>query len=588
MRYQAFRLVIDSEIALPGLPRANAEPDVHVTRGNLAWHSEPTRAWSRSSDGALMLRLPGIATYRVTRAGIQVDSVRDQPEAGALLVATVLPLLLLQRDFLVLHGSAVDSPQGAVAFIGRVAIGTSTLAAALVRRGYPLLSDGVVALNPENGVIPAYPQHQLWPNTLAVLGMSPCAPLRPGIRKRAVASRAWTGETRPLRAVFLTNVSDELIVRQVRPQTAYICDQILSYRRLVRESDCAHLAETVPHFQLGRPQDLSRLEAILDRVEHGLASAQAPTGKVAPTPAPPTQTYESPPGFVWLASYPKSGNTWVRAMLTAWDANRPLAEAAEGVSEGSGHPPDLGNLLGHSLLGERHYFDEQLGLDSDLLTLDELMTWRSHLYTREASQIVGWRIRKVHDVYDHRLFPREAAVGVIYVMRNPLDVAESYRHHYQLSIEEAVQQMNESLNYIHWPIGASRDLLPQRIGTWSEHVRSWVEESGHILLLLRYEDMLADPRATLRRLIEAMGDRWDEARAQSTLQATSFTSLQNEELRTGFSERPPRARSFFRQGRSGAWRESLPPELARQICLDHGEMMKRYGYGPEVEEVLGA
>jgi aryl sulfotransferase len=215
-----------------------------------------------------------------------------------------------------------------------------------------------------------------------------------------------------------------------------------------------------------------------------------------------------------------------------------------------------------------------------------------------AESLPGSSPTKVHDrcvrsAADDLLYPPEATAGVIYVVRNPLDVAVSLAHHLHRPLPYAVKVMNSPDNYFCTDL-AERDgnaiapLFSQHVSSWSDHVLSWLNEPRHRRLLVRYEDLLADPKAEMKRIMELLDVPWNAEKAQAVVGFCTFSKLQSEEEKSGFWEKPPNAPNFFRKGSSGDWRSSLPPELAVRICLDHGEVMKRVGHGAEVEEVLSS
>ena len=109
---------------------------------------------------------------------------------------------------------------------------------------------------------------------------------------------------------------------------------------------------------------------------------------------------------------------------------------------------------------------------------------------------------------------------------------------------------------------------------------SWTRRPHPAIRVMRYEDMLADSLASFAALARHL--RLDATSAQIALAVdrSSFDSLQDEEERVGFKERPQQAERFFREGRIGQWREVLTPQQIDRIVADHREQMARFGYWP--------
>jgi aryl sulfotransferase len=124
--------------------------------------------------------------------------------------------------------------------------------------------------------------------------------------------------------------------------------------------------------------------------------------------------------------------------------------------------------------------------------------------------------------------------------------------------------------------GGLRSQFQQPLGTWSQHVTSWLDEAGLPLCLLRYEDMLAAPVDHLTRVARFLGMPTENAAA--AIKAVQFGRLQELEKLHGFRERPNTAPRFFVRGRAGAWKDILSGEQQRRLEHDHGHIMSRLGY----------
>jgi aryl sulfotransferase len=267
----------------------------------------------------------------------------------------------------------------------------------------------------------------------------------------------------------------------------------------------------------------------------------------------------------WLASYPRSGNTWLRAVYTAAT---------------TGADVDINRLPAGGVPASRELLDTALGLATADLTEAELETLRPR-----ADELLAAAnpVRKVHDAFlvgpaGEPVVSVAASRAAVYVLRDPRDVAVSLATHAGRSLAEAVAQLADP-SAAH---GVVRDgiglVARQRLGTWSEHVRSWLDQTRIPVHLLRYEDAVADPVGAFGPALRFLGCDLTGARLATAVDRASFRTLAAQEATAGFAERPLPNGRFFRRGRPGSWLTELPAELADAVVRDHGEVMRRYGY----------
>ncbi len=272
----------------------------------------------------------------------------------------------------------------------------------------------------------------------------------------------------------------------------------------------------------------------------------------------------------WLASYPKSGNTWFRVFL-------------QNLLEDSDKPLDINELTTGFIASDRGWLDNVLGFDSADLDADELERLRPEVY-RWSSLNGETTYNKIHDAYTYTadgepLVSREATRGALYILRNPLDVAPSYANHNCLSLDKAIASMGN--HRLVLGESCNKQLLYQvrnKLLSWSEHVLSWVDAPALNCHVLRYEDMQADPVAAFSGAARFLGLPDDPVRIEKAIRFSDFQELAGQETEKGFCEQSPRAERFFRDGKSGNWRNRLSPEQIARIVADHGEVMRRFGY----------
>lgn len=297
------------------------------------------------------------------------------------------------------------------------------------------------------------------------------------------------------------------------------------------------------------------------------------------TPAADVSVSDSPPsgrGIYWLASYPKSGNTWVRVILTNYLRD---AEAPASINELDGGPIASG----------RAAFDENVGISASDLTPDEIDRYRPRVYEEMVRRVDAPLYLKVHDANTYNrqgnpLFPAVATAGVLYLIRNPLDVAPSWARHAGRTMADAARAMGDPEFDLLSKTDRLHDQLRQRILNWSGHVKSWVDTPPGPLLVVRYEDLRADTRSAVVQLVGFLGLEVDPRRVDKAVAFSDFKVLRAQERDHGFRERLQASPSFFREGTVGSWRAHLPAHLVERLMLDHGEVMRRFGYLTESGE----
>ena len=276
-------------------------------------------------------------------------------------------------------------------------------------------------------------------------------------------------------------------------------------------------------------------------------------------------------GIVWLASYPKAGNTWFRVLLAHLRRDRPR--------------PDTLDSLGAVIASARSWIDTAAGLEASDLTADEIDALRPAVYARAAaaSRAPEPRLHKIHDAFttpaDGRpVIPVDATRGAIYFVRNPLDVAVSLAHHSASDVDTAIARMANDGHALCRRTDRLQNQVRQHLSSWSSHARGWIDNGQVPVHVVRYEDMIEAPAATAAAALRFAGVERTSAEIERAVEASRFERLQALERAEGFGERPSADRPFFRRGIAGAWRDELSAEQAARVIRDHHEMMRRLGY----------
>ncbi len=273
--------------------------------------------------------------------------------------------------------------------------------------------------------------------------------------------------------------------------------------------------------------------------------------------------------IIWLASYPKSGNTWLRAFL-----HNLLRDPKEGY--------DI-NKMTDFTMGDSAviWYTPLVGRAPGDWTFEEVAKVRrkAHEAMTQAypdSVFVKTHNALVADAYGP-LITLELTAGAIYILRNPLDVAISYSHHLGKTIDHVIDVLNgRNSGTPNTPKN-----VYQHLRTWSEHVQSWTQHPHPGLHVIRYEDMLEQPEPTFRGVTAFLGLKPPRDRLLRAIERCRFEELRKREEAQGFRERSDFAERFFREGRAGQWREVLSAAQVARVVDAHRPVMQRFGYLPE-------
>lgn len=273
--------------------------------------------------------------------------------------------------------------------------------------------------------------------------------------------------------------------------------------------------------------------------------------------------------IVWLASYPRSGNTWLRAFL-------------HNLLRDPDRPYDINRLQDFTLVeAQARWFRALDPRPTETLTKEEVAALRPRVHEAMTKAFPDTVFVKTHNALlvdrGSPLVSLEATAGAIYVVRNPLDVAVSYSAHFGVSLDEAVSALCEQDTQ---SVGNSAHFVYELFGSWSQHVESWTATPNPGLRVVRYEDMEAAPRRTFAGIAAFLGLKPAPARLDKAIRHSSFRILREQERRRGFRERSLKAERFFRTGRSGDGRRHLTAAQLERLLAANRAQMQRFGYWP--------
>ena len=267
----------------------------------------------------------------------------------------------------------------------------------------------------------------------------------------------------------------------------------------------------------------------------------------------------------WLASYPKSGNTWFRSFLTS------LFNSAE---------VDINDLTEGNIFSVRSTFEEVMDVDSTLFSDNEQNLMHSRVYQFLSNQSDTDLFFKIHNAYlfdqlNNPVVPNEATKSAIYFVRNPFDVVISFSNHNNKSIQKTIEDIKNEKLALSTEQGRQ---FVQPLLSWSNHFKSWTTKPNFPVYIVRYEDMLSDTFNVFKGIIQKIGLEYSDNAIKKAIESTSFEKLKKQENEKGFIEKNPDSPRFFNNGKSGTWHGKLTNDQINEIISVHGDVMKELGY----------
>jgi Sulfotransferase domain len=264
--------------------------------------------------------------------------------------------------------------------------------------------------------------------------------------------------------------------------------------------------------------------------------------------------------IVWLASYPKSGNTWVRAFLHNYIVN---AET----------PHSINSLIDFSVAECAAAF---FGPQASSLSTAQVQSLRPAVHeqlTRLHDDLVFVKTHNANlTVHGVPLCTPGVTAGSVFIVRDPRDVAVSYAAFARKNVDEIIEFMADK----NAANATDANQVFEHLSSWSRHAVSWAASRNR--LLVRYEDLLAEPARYFARIIRFIGTGEVEAeRLKRAIDFSSFDRLAGQEAVEGYRAAGG-AKTFFRAGRAGQWHEQLTREQIARIEAAHGEIMQKFGY----------
>lgn len=278
--------------------------------------------------------------------------------------------------------------------------------------------------------------------------------------------------------------------------------------------------------------------------------------------------------IIWIASYPKSGNTLVRSILSSYlftkDGNFKF------------------ELLNYIKQFPSRYIFDKINVDID----NKFEVEKNYIKAQKLiNSFNKSNFLKTHSAYKlnyHYNFTNfENTLGAIYVVRDPRNVITSFSNHYDMSLEQSLEYMTSMSFYTGTEFKTD---FPTYVGSWSYNYNSWKsEELKNKCLLIKYEDLINQKEDTIIQILQFIAKlskiklKLNKKKLENTIKTTDFQYLQNLEKEKGFGEAmtskiKDKKIKFFYLGPKNNWKKILNEEIKKKIEINFKKEMIELGY----------
>ena len=265
--------------------------------------------------------------------------------------------------------------------------------------------------------------------------------------------------------------------------------------------------------------------------------------------------------ITWIASFPRSGNTWIRALITAYN---------------NGGEVDINSIMQTGDKDPQYYEDIVKRSVSEWSMMDQALI-KPAAMMRMLEEAEGNLMLKTHDcnvdLSGVSQIPHHITRAAIYIVRDPRDIALSFKNHYATgNNKKAVKRLLDNQFMTRYP---NKGLFVPQL-SWNIHVASWMRELPFPVYALRYEDLLAKPFEILTDIVKFLSLEYDADLVRKSIEACAFDRMQKQEVKMGFREGV--GQEFFHKGQAQRWKSELEPQLQKQIVALCKNEMQSVGY----------
>ena len=282
--------------------------------------------------------------------------------------------------------------------------------------------------------------------------------------------------------------------------------------------------------------------------------------------------------ILWIASYPKSGNTWLRTLISSYY-----------YSDDGVYSDNVINKIGQ--FPEKRHFTE-FEYNQNIIT-DTSRFWLKA--QQKINQDRKLRFFKTHNAFgelnNQKFTNKENSIGCIYIVRDPRNVITSLKNHYEMNDEQALKWMTNENKFIYDVQNFDKDGYSdfQFISSWETNYKSWTVQKQIPIKFVKYENLLNETYMVFKDIVEFINNltginkKIDRERLKNSVQSTSFNKLKNNEKKHGFSEailskKTNKKIPFFFLGPENDWRKVLSDDLKTKLNETYKKNLKELSY----------
>lgn len=276
--------------------------------------------------------------------------------------------------------------------------------------------------------------------------------------------------------------------------------------------------------------------------------------------------------IIWIASYPKSGNTWLRSIITS------LLYTTDGIF-------DFKLIKKIKQFPTRNQFQEFTRNFNDINEISKFWLLAQDKINL-TEEIKFFKTHNLNCAVNKNSFTNKShTLGTIYVVRDPRNLVNSIKNHYNKGNDEEAKNFLISKKILSRVPKDNEADIATLLGSWSDHYNFWTKKNSN-LLLIKYEDLILDTKKELERIIiylkKFMTVEINPEKIKNILNTTSFDHLKDLENKGLFNENVYDSKKnkirFFNKGPSNDWTKVLDKKIQDDIEKIFYKEMKELGY----------